>query len=97
MLLSLYWKRFNYKGAVSGIITGFLVSVLWMVLFNFEYYGFTSVAYNTQIYEIVPGFIVGLIVAVVVSLLTKAPSKEVTDLFDAVTLEGKALKANKAE
>lgn len=97
MLLSLYWKRFNYKGAVSGIITGFLVSVLWMVLFNFEYYGFTSVAYNTQVYEIVPGFIVGLIVAVVVSLLTKAPSKEVTDLFDAVTLEGKALKANKAE
>lgn len=96
MLLSLYWKRFNYKGAVSGIITGFVVSVLWMVLFNFESYGFTSV-HNTQLYEIVPGFIVGLIVAIVVSLLTKAPSKEVTDLFDAVTLEGKALKANKAE
>ena len=97
MLLSLYWKRFNYKGAVSGIITGFVVSVLWMILFNFENYGFTSVLYNTQLYEIVPGFIVGLIAAIVVSLLTKAPSKEVTDLFDAVTLEGKALKANKAE
>ena len=43
MILALYWKRFNYKGANAGIITGFVVSVLWMVLFNFEYYGFTSV------------------------------------------------------
>lgn len=92
IVLSLYWKRFNYKGAVLGIVSGFAVSVLWMILFNFEYYGFTSVLFNTQIYEIVPGFIVGLIVSVVVSLMTKAPSKEVVDLFDAVVLEGKNLK-----
>ena len=36
----------------------------------------------TGLYEIIPGFLCGLIAAVVVSLCSKAPSKEVTDLFD---------------
>ncbi len=82
ILLSLYWKRLNYKGAVSGIITGFVVDILWMILFNFEYYDMKSVAYNTNLYEILPGFVAGMAAAIVVSLLTEAPSKEVTDLFD---------------
>lgn len=89
IILALFWKRFNYKGACAGIIVGFLVSVLWLVLFNFEYYGskeipHTSLIYNTGLYEIVPGFILGLVVAVIVSLLTKAPDKEVVELFDSV-------------
>ncbi len=84
VLLALFWRRFNYKGAVSAIVTGFVVSILWLVLFNFEYYGFTSVVFNTQLYEIVPGFIVGMLVGVLVSVLTKAPSEEVTALYDSV-------------
>lgn len=84
ILLSLFWKRFNYIGACSGIISGFIVSILWMVLFNFEYYGFTSVIVNTNLYEIIPGFIVGIVVAFVVSILTKEPSKEVVELFESV-------------
>jgi sodium/proline symporter len=84
MILSLFWRRFNYKGAVAGIISGFVVSIVWLVLFNFEYYGFTSVIANTNLYEIVPGFIVGIATAVIVTLTTKAPSKEVIDLFDSV-------------
>lgn len=86
IILSLFWRRLNYKGAVSGIIVGFLVSIAWLVLFNFEYYGFTSVIANTELYEIVPGFIVGMIVAVTVSLLSKAPEKEVVETFDAVKI-----------
>lgn len=84
ILLSLYWKRLNYKGAVAGILSGFFASILWMVLFNLEYYGFNSIIYNTGLYEIVPGFIIGLIVAVVVALSTKAPSKEVVALYESV-------------
>ncbi len=84
IVLSLFWKRFNYKGAVTSILAGFFFSILWMVLFNLEYYGFTSLAYNTELYELVPGFIIGLIVGVVVSLFTKKPSEEVTKLFDSV-------------
>ena len=55
-----------------------------MILFNFEYYAFDSIIYNTGVYEIVPGFIAGLVVAFVVSLSTKAPSKEIQDLYDSV-------------
>ena len=36
------------------------------------------------IYELLPAFIVAIIVNVVVSLLTKAPSKEVLDKYDEV-------------
>ena len=35
-----------------------------------------------DLYEIVPGFVCGLIAIFVVSLLTAAPSKEITDEFD---------------
>ena len=84
VILALFWRRFNYKGAVTAIISGFAMSILWMILFNLEYYGFESIIFNTAIYELVPGFIVGILVGVIVSLCTKAPSKEVTDLFDEV-------------
>lgn len=73
IILSLYWKRFTYKGAVAGIVTGFVVDAVW--------YMFLSA--STGLYEIIPGFIASLIVAIVVSLIDKAPSKEITDLFDA--------------
>ena len=84
ILLSLYNRRVNYKGATAGIIAGFTTDVLWMILFNMEYYDMTSVVYNTQLYEIIPGFIVGLLTMLVVSYLSERPSKEVTDLFDTV-------------
>lgn len=71
ILLALFWKRFTYTGAVAGICTGFIVDILW--------YMFCS---GTGLYEIIPGFIAGLIAAVVVSLLSKAPSKEVVELFE---------------
>ena len=84
ILLALYWKRLNYTGACAGIITGFAVSVLWMILFNLEGYGFHSVIAETGLYEIVPGFIVGLITAVAVSLSTAKPDNQVEELFDSV-------------
>lgn len=84
IILALFWKRFNYAGAVSAIISGFVVSVLWMVLFNLDYHSFTSVIYYTNVYEIVPGFIVSLIVGIIVSLCTRKPSDETVNLFDAV-------------
>lgn len=72
IILSLFWKRFTYSGAVAGICTGFIVDILW--------YAFLSS--STGLYEIIPGFVAGLIAAVVVSLLSKAPSKEVLTLFE---------------
>ena len=81
VILSLFWRRLNYKGAVAGIIGGAAVDVLWLVLFT------NTIVKNplvsTGVYEIVPGFIVGALITILVSLLTAAPAKEVTDIFDA--------------
>ena len=71
VLLSLFWRRFNMAGATVGITVGAVVDCLYWLLFS-----------NTKIYEIIPGFLAGLVAAVVVTLLTPPPSEEVNKLFD---------------
>ncbi len=71
ILLSLFWKRFTFAGAAAGIIAGAGVDILWL-----------SCLSSTGIYEIVPGFLVGLLAAVVVSLCGKGPGQDVEALFD---------------
>ena len=73
ILLSLFWRRFNFAGAVAGILTGAGVDILWLVLLK-----------DFGLYEIIPGFLASLVVAVLVSLATKAPAPEVTAIFDKV-------------
>ena len=72
ILLSLFWKRFNFPGALSGIIVGAVVDILWLAFLS-----------GTGVYEIVPGFVCGMLAAVLVSLCTKAPDAEVEALFEA--------------
>ena len=71
ILLSLFWRRFNFAGAAAGICAGAAVDVLWLLLLPW-----------TGIYELLPGFAAGLAAGIVVSLLTPAPFGEVTALFD---------------
>ncbi len=72
IMLSLFWKRFNFKGAVAGILVGAIVDIGWLAFLS-----------TTGIYEILPGFVAGTLAAVIVTLLTEKPSKEVEELFDA--------------
>ena len=71
ILLSLFWRRFTFAGAVSGIVAGAAVDILWLAFLS-----------STGIYEIIPGFAVGLLAAVVVSLLSKEPDAATQALFD---------------
>ena len=71
IMLSLFWRRFNFKGAVAGILVGAVVDMVWLAFLA-----------STGIYEIIPGFAASLIAAVVVSLVTGEPEKEVEELFD---------------
>ena len=80
IMLSLFWKRFNFQGAAAGIISGALVDIGWYVLFNRA--DTCILSEPMGLYEIIPGFIAGIVVAVIVTLITKAPSKEVEKLFD---------------
>lgn len=74
IMLSLFWKRFNFEGAIAGIVVGAVVDALWLICLS-----------STGIYEIIPGTAAGLLAAVIVSKCTKAPSKEVEELFDRAT------------
>ena len=76
ILLSLYWKRLNYNGALASIIVGFTVDMLW----------YKFLATSTGLYELVPGFVSALIVAVIVSLLTKKPDDKVMEIFEKAKL-----------
>lgn len=78
ILLSLFWKRFNIAGAVAGIAGGAVVDVGWLILFKTD----AAVIYNTGVYEILPGFVFGMLLAVIVTLITKKPSDEVEKLYD---------------
>ncbi len=71
IILSLYWKRLTYAGALTGIVVGFVVDALWYIFWS-----------NTGIYEIVPGFIAGFISVIVVSLLSAKPSQAELDTFE---------------
>ena len=72
ILLSLFWKRFNYPGVIAGIAGGAVMDIVW----------FNLLTDRTGIYEILPGFVFGLLCAVVVTLCTKAPTAETQELFD---------------
>ena len=74
ILLSLFWRRLTFGGAVAGIVAGAAVDILWLAFLS-----------SIGLYEIIPGFLCGLLAAVAISLLSKAPEKDVTVLFDRVS------------
>ncbi len=86
VILSLFWRRFNYAGACVGIITGAAVDIFWLLTCTSTIIK-TPLIGNTGVYEVLPGFIAGLIAAVAVSLVTKAPSAEVDAIFESATDE----------
>ncbi|SOC41982.1 sodium/proline symporter PutP [Ureibacillus acetophenoni] len=75
ILLALYWKRLTNIGALAGMIVGAVVAFVW---------GSVPAIKNAVfgLYEIVPGFILGLIAAIVVSLITYKPNSEIENEFD---------------
>ena len=80
ILLSLFWKRFNLPGAVAGMITGFATVVIW----DYIPFGGALLKDTTGLYSLVLGFALALVVAVIVTLITKKPSAEIEEEFDKV-------------
>jgi sodium/proline symporter len=72
IILSVFWRRTTAKGALVGMVLGAATVLLWK---NYA---------NSNLYEIVPGFILSFIAIVVVSLLDKKPSQSMMDTFDEV-------------
>jgi len=85
VILSLFWKRANKWGIFSGMLGGTAMIFIWKFIIRVQ---FADTFLN--IYELLPAFIFNFILAIVISLATKAPSKEVVDTFEAVKAEEKA-------
>lgn len=77
VLLALFWKRSNMYGALCGMVSGGIMVFAWK-------FGISTLGGVFAIYELLPAFIVALIVNIVVSLLTPAPAQEVLDTFETV-------------
>ncbi len=81
VVCSLFWKRTNLPGAVSGILSGGIFVIIWDYL---PIVGGKTPYETTGIYSLLLGFFISLIFIFVVSLLTKAPEQEILDEFEKV-------------
>lgn len=77
VICALYWKRATLPGAVAGMAAGGVMVFVWKYLVK-------PLGGVFGIYELLPAFLVGTAAIVIVSLLTQAPSKEITDEFERV-------------
>ena len=77
ILFSLFWKRTNRAGAIAGMVGGAGMVFLWKLVIS-------KLGGVFAIYELLPAFIFSSILIFVVSLLTKAPSKEIEEDFEYV-------------
>ncbi len=77
VLCALFWKRSNKWGALCGMITGGAMIFIWK-------YGIAKLGGVFAIYELLPAFLLALLVNIIVSLATAAPSKEITDTYEKI-------------
>ena len=77
VLFALFWRRTNMQGALAGMLTGGVMVFVWKYLVR-------PLGGNFNIYELLPAFVLSCLAIVIVSLLTKEPSKEIYDEFDSV-------------
>lgn len=81
VVLSLFWKRTNFQGAVAGIVSGALTVIIWDYI---PLMSGATLASTTGLYSLVMGFAVSLLFIVVVSLVTPEPGSEIYQEFEDV-------------
>lgn len=66
LLCALWYPGTNLKGAFAGMLGGFATTVIWVIWFKPVFY---------ELLEIIPGFIAGMVLTVLVSNLTDNSTK----------------------
>jgi len=82
ILLSLFWRRFNRNGALAGMVAGALAVLFWI----YAPIEIDGRRLSEHLYEIVPGFLLATIAAVLVTLATSHPEHAVRRRYDRMTL-----------
>jgi sodium/proline symporter len=88
VLCSLFWKGTTRAGAISGMVGGFLAAVLWALLLKERFF---------DLYEMIPGFAVGLLVTIGVSRLTRPPEGAASDIDEMRKAVGGPFRRGQAE
>ena len=111
LILALYWRRFNRWGALAAVISGTVVSTWWWLM-GLGYEGAGSLADLLGFHAMVelmeevgfwqlnpatPGFVAAMVFAIVVTLLTAPPDRDVVELFDRVNGPDWVENADRAE
>jgi Na+/proline symporter len=82
ILLSLFWKRLTRQGALAGMIVGATTVLLWI----YAPIEIAGTPLPEHLYEIVPGFLLGGIATIGVSLLGTRPRRRIARRHDHMTL-----------
>ncbi|MDA8020585.1 MAG: sodium/proline symporter [Thermoanaerobaculia bacterium] len=81
VLCALFWRRTTRAGAIAGMVTGIVVTIGWVLFFKASFY---------DLYEMIPGFLAGLLATITVSLLTEPPEGAAEELAELHAVVGKA-------
>jgi sodium/proline symporter len=69
LVISLYWSRMNWHGALAGVVSGGTTVVVWKQLDGGIF----------DMYEIIPGVLLATLAVIAVSLLTPPPGRQVLE------------------
>lgn len=75
IILSLYWRKYTWQGAAAGMAVGAITVAIWGNLPD-------NVPMFFQVYEILPGFVLNLLVSWLISLATYKPNQEIDEEFN---------------
>jgi SSS family solute:Na+ symporter/sodium/proline symporter len=92
IILALTWSRLTRNGALAGILVGAATVLIWIyapVLAQ-------GATLSSVVYEIVPGFLLGGLAAILVSLGGPAPPESVVRTFEESEAELRAARAGEA-
>lgn len=79
VVMSLFWRRTNFKGALAGMISGAATVICWDYI---PFINGSTIGTVTGLYSLLVGFAVSIIFIIVVSLATEKPSEAILKDFD---------------
>jgi len=86
ILLGIFWKRINREGAIAGMISGILLTLSYIIYFQF------IVDHKDYLFGISPegigfvGMLVNFVVSAIVSYSTPPPPPEITAMVDEIRI-----------
>jgi SSS family solute:Na+ symporter len=76
ILCGLYWSNMTRKGAIAGMLSGTVVTLVWL------YVPFDGTVLNASLYAIVPGFIANLVAIYSISQLDTTRDTDMHNTFN---------------